>query len=334
MKNKSSKKIAVIGAGFSGLSVANYLAKEGFEVSIYEKHDMCGGRARRYSDAGFKFDMGPTWYWMPDVFERFFADFNKTPEDYYKLLRLDPGYRVYFGRDDYMDISADLNKIYELFEKEEKGGTKFLRKFLRGAAYNYHTAMDKVVYKPGKSLFELITPATIKRLTQFIKSITSLVKSGVKSVRLRQILEFPVLFLGAKPEDTPAFYCFMNYADMVLGTWYPEGGMYSVVQGFEKLALENNVNINLNCNVQKIVVEDNKVKGLLVDDNFIQADVVVSGADYYHTETLLDKNNRNYSEAYWKKKVFAPSALLFYVGFNKRLKNIEHHNPSLKYSRL
>ncbi|WP_075590015.1 phytoene desaturase family protein [Labilibacter marinus] len=325
MSDNSTIKIAVIGAGFSGLSAANYLAKEGYSVSVYEKHDMCGGRARQYTEAGFKFDMGPTWYWMPDVFERFFADFNKKPSDYYNLLRLNPGYRVYFGQDDYMDISSDLEKIYELFEKEEKGGAQFLKKFLKGAEYNYNAAMEKVVYMPGKSPLELITPATIKRLGQFVKSISAMVRAGVKSERLRQVLEFPVLFLGAKPEDTPAFYCFMNYADMVLGTWYPEGGMFSVVKAFEQLALESGVTIHLKSDVSKIVSESGKVKGVEVNGVLNQADVVVSGADYYHTESLLDEAYRNYSDKYWNKKVFAPSALLFYVGFDKKLKNLEHH---------
>ncbi|MGQ1787270.1 MULTISPECIES: phytoene desaturase family protein [unclassified Saccharicrinis] len=325
MKDISHKKVAIIGAGFSGLSAANYLASKGCEVSVYERHKMSGGRARQFSEAGFKFDMGPTWYWMPDVFERFFSDFDKKPSDYYKLLRLDPGYRVFFGPDDLMDISADLKGIYALFEKEEKGGGEFLKKFLKYAGYNYKVAMDKVVYMPGKSPLELITPATVKRLGQFVKSITKMVRSGVKSHRLRQVLEFPVLFLGAKPQNTPAFYCFMNYADMVLGTWYPEGGMYSVVQAFERLAKENGIGLNFNSEVQKIISENGKVKGIMVNGDYREADVVVSGADYHHTETLLEKKDRNYRESYWSKKVFAPSALLFYVGFNKKLKNLEHH---------
>ncbi|GAF03187.1 phytoene desaturase family protein [Saccharicrinis fermentans] len=325
MKYTHPKKVLVIGAGFSGLSAANYLAKEGFEVSVYEKHDMSGGRARQFSEGGFKFDMGPTWYWMPDVFEKFFADFNKKTIDYYRLQRLDPGYKVFFGEDDFMDIPEKLEDIYNLFEREESGGGKFLKRFLKHAEYNYKVAMDKVVYMPGKSPLELISVATVSRLGQFISSITQMVRSGVKSERLRQILEFPVLFLGAKPEQTPAFYCFMNYADMVLGTWYPQGGMYSVVSAFEKLAEENGVSLNFNANVEKIVSQNGMVKGVVVNGKLVEADAVVSGADYYHTETLLDIKDRNYSESYWNKKVFAPSALLFYVGFNKKLKNLAHH---------
>ncbi len=325
MKQKSSKNIAIIGAGFSGLSAANYLAKEGYNVNVFEKHDKPGGRARQYIEDGFKFDMGPTWYWMPDVFQNFFGDFGKSPGDYYKLKRLDPGYRVYFGKNDKIDISSDLDKIFSVFEDVESGSSIFLKRFLKDAEYNYRAAMQKVVFMPGKTPFELITPQTVKRVGQFFTSIKSKVRSGIKNERLSQILEFPVLFLGAKPKDTPAFYCFMNYADMVMGTWYPEGGMYSVVKGFEKLAIDQGVKINYNQQIKKIEVDKGMAVGIKTEDNMYYADAIVSGADYHHTESLLEEKYRNYKEKYWKKKVFAPSALLFYVGFNKKLENLEHH---------
>lgn len=319
------KRIAIIGSGFSSLSSACYLAKEGYDVTIFEKNEQIGGRACQFKKDGFTFDMGPTFYWMPDVFDRFFSDFNRKTSDYYTISRLDPGYKVYFDKDDSFDISVSLDKLYEAFEQEEPGSSKFLKKFLKMAEFNYNAAMDKVIYRPGKSPIELITLATISRLSQFSKSISKTIRKNIKSPRLINILEFPVIFLGAKPQNIPTFYCFMNYADMILGTWHPDGGFYKVIEGMSKLASELGVKINTNSTVNQIQVENSIAKGVIVNKKFIAFDAIVSGADYHHTELLLEQSYRNYTEKYWKKKTFAPSALLFYVGFNKKLKNINHH---------
>ncbi|MCQ0111885.1 phytoene desaturase family protein [Zhouia amylolytica] len=320
-----NRKAIVIGSGFSSLAASCYLAKSGFEVTIFEKNDSTGGRARQLKKDGFTFDMGPTWYWMPDVFERFFADFNKKPSDYYSLMKLDPAYQVYFDKDKSITIGDTLEKIYEAFENEEKGSSKKLKKFIQKAQKNYEIAITDLVYRPGVSPLELITPETIKNLNQFFSSIKAMVRKEFKNQHLVQILEFPVLFLGAKPSATPSFYNFMNYADFGLGTWHPNKGMYSIVQAMTLLAISLGVKIETKANVQKIKVQDKEATGILVNNNFIQADIVLSGADYHHTETLLDRKYRNYSEAYWKRKTFAPSSLLFYVGFNKKLKNVSHH---------
>ncbi|MFD0762929.1 phytoene desaturase family protein [Lutibacter aestuarii] len=319
------KNIAIIGSGFSSLASACHLAKAGYNVTILEKNSTLGGRARKYEKEGFKFDMGPTWYWMPDVFEKFFKDFNKKPSDYYELERLSPAYQVYFGKEDSITIPGTLNEIYEVFEKEEPGSSKHLKSFLDSAKFNYEVAINDLVYKPGESISELINFTTLSKANQFFTSISSTVRKRIKNHKLQQILEFPVLFLGAKPSNTPSFYNFMNYADFGLGTWHPKGGMYEVVNGFVNLAKELGVGILTNQNVEKIVVENGVVKGVNSNSKFIQSDIVISGADYHHSETLLDKENRMYKEKYWEKKTFAPSALLFYVGFNKKIKNVEHH---------
>jgi phytoene desaturase len=319
------KKVVIIGSGFSGLSAACYMAKAGYDVTIYEKNSQIGGRARQYTQEGFYFDMGPTWYWMPDVFESFFGDFNKKPSDYYDLSRLDPGYEVYFGERDSVKISANPEEIYKTFDAIEPGSSKFLKKFLDEAGYNYRVAMDKIIMKPGRNIFELILPETIKRVGQFVKSISQLVRKNIKSDKLAQILEFPVLFLGAKPSNTPAFYCFMNHVDMIMGTWYVKGGMVNVIRAMAKLAVDSGVKINTDSNVEKIVAKDGKVQSIVVNGETVELDFLISGADYHHTETLLEPSYRNYTEAYWSKKTFAPSALMFYVGFNKKLKNVSHH---------
>lgn len=317
--------IQIIGSGFASLSAACYLAKEGHRVTIYEKNTTVGGRARQLKKDGFTFDIGPTWYWMPDVFERFFADFNKKPSDYYELIKLNPAYQVYFDIQDYITIADNLDHIANTFETIEKGSGEKLKKFIKEAQQNYEIAIKKLVYRPGVSPFELITTETALKAGQFFSNISKDIRRQFQTKRLIQILEFPVLFLGAKPSDTPSFYNFMNFADFGLGTWHPKNGMYSVIQAMENLALELGVTIKTNAEVEKILVEERKAVGLIVNGETIHSDIVLSGADYHHTESLLAEKFRAYSEKYWNKKTFAPSSLLFYVGFDKKIEHVEHH---------
>lgn len=320
------KNISIIGSGFSSLAAACYLAQAGHKVTVFEKNNTVGGRARQLTRDGFTFDIGPTWYWMPDVFERFFSDFNKKTTHYYKLTKLNPAYTVFFGKDETITIEDTLEKICIAFEKEESGSSIKLRKFMSEALDNYQIAIKDLVYRPGVSPLELITPLTVKKIGQFFSTVSKEVRKEFKNPKLISILEFPVLFLGAKPSKTPAFYSFMNYADFGLGTFYPENGMYSVIQAMQALAEELGVTIKTNQKVEKIVVEDRNAVGLVINGDSLASDIVVSGADYHHTESLLEPKYRQYSEAYWSRRTFAPSALLFYVGFSKKLKNVSHHS--------
>lgn len=320
-----NRKIIVIGSGFSSLSASCYLAKKGFEVCLYEKNNTVGGRARQLTKEGFTFDMGPSWYWMPDIFDKFFADFGKKTSDYYQLDKLDPAYKIFFD-DDVITIGDSLDKIATEFERIEKGSSLHLKSFIQQAQENYDIAINKVVLRPGLSPFELVTPETVARVDQFFKTISGEVRKKFKNPKLVSTLEFPVLFLGAKPSKTPSFYNFMNYADFGLGTWHPKGGMYEIIKAMKSLAEELGVKINTNSPISKIVVEEGKTKGVICHGELKTADVVLSGADYYHSETLLDMQYRQYSEKYWDSKTFAPSSLLFYVGFDKKLKGVEHHN--------
>lgn len=319
------KEIAVIGSGFSSLAAGCYLAQAGNRVTIYEKNPTVGGRARQFTRDGFTFDMGPTWYWMPDVFERFFADFGKTPQDYYSLEKLNPAYRVYFGQNDFISIPDTLEKIYAAFDKEEKGSAAKLKKFMARAQDNYNIAIKDLVYRPGVSPLELVTVPTFKKIGQFFSTISRDVRREFTNPKLISILEFPVLFLGAKPSDTPSFYSFMNYADFGLGTFHPKKGMFSVIEGIKDLAESLGVTIRTGENIERVIVENGKAVGIISNGKKIDADVVLSGADYHHTESLLKPNHRQYSEKFWSKKIFAPSALLFYVGFDKKIKNVDHH---------
>ncbi len=329
----TQKNVCIIGAGVAGLSAASYLAKEGHNVTILEKNSTIGGRAREYHREGYKFDMGPSFYWMPDIFQTYFNDFNKEASNYYPLKRLDPSYRVYFGDNDFLDLSSDIDKVYQTFENMEKGSSKFLKKFLKQGQYNYRVAIDKVMEKPGKSPFELIMPETVLNFRQFLTSLNTQVNNNIKSPKLRAILEFPVLFLGAKPSKTPYFYCFMNYADMMLGTWHPMGGFYKFIEGMNSITNEYNVTIKTNCNVIKIDSISTKCENVAKSVEFIENgiknilefDYIISTADYNFSEKLINPKLRNYSDRYWESKVLAPSALLFYVAFNRKISNIEHH---------
>ena len=323
------KKVIIIGSGFSGLSAACYLAKAGFDVTIYEKNKTVGGRSRQLNKSGFVFDMGPSWYWMPEVFESFFNDFNHQVKDFYELIKLNPGYRVFYDKNDSIDISANLTEIKALFESYEKGSAKQLELFLADAKSKYDISFNEFITLPGKSVVELIKLSNLKHLKHLniTQSVSKLVRAHFKHPKLIDLLEFPVLFLGAKADDIPAIYTLMNYADFSLGTWYPKGGMYKVVEGMETLALKLGVKIVANTTVQKINIAQKKVTGVTINKQECLADYVVGAADYHHVETkLLPQQFRNYTEKYWGKKVMAPSSILFYVGLNKKLPKLEHHN--------
>jgi phytoene desaturase len=327
---QQGKKVVVIGSGFAGISAATCLAREGYTVEVLERHDSAGGRARVWRQDGFVFDMGPSWYWMPDVSESYFNHFGKSASDYYTLQRLDPSYRVFFGQGDSVDLPADMQAMYRLFDSIEPGAGKKLARFLEEAAYKYDVGIKDLVYKPGRSLWEFADMRVVRgvfRLHMF-RSFARYVRKYFTHPKLISLLEFPVLFLGAKPADTPALYSLMNYADMQLGTWYPEGGMHMIVAGMMKLAEEEGVTFRFNAPVARIQVRDGHAREVVLQDGtVIPADVVVGGADYHHIEQdLLPPAARVYTEAYWQKRVMAPSCLLWYIGVNKRLTGLEHHN--------
>ena len=327
------KNIVVIGSGFAGLSTACFLAKAGFAVTVVEKQATPGGRARQLIQDGFMFDIGPSWYWMPDVFERFFNEFQKKVSDYYSLDRLDPSYRIYW-QDGEMNVPANYNELKNLFESIEQGSGVQLDKFLAEANYKYQVGINKLVHKPGQSITEFLDWDVIKGVFKLdvFTNMKKHVGKYFKNPKLQQLMEFPVLFLGALPQNTPALYSLMNYADIKLGTWYPQGGMYKIVEGMYSLANELGVKFEFNSDVQQIDVVDGKAKSITYYQTnqqlpiTVSADVVISAADYHFTETkLLPEKSRTYSNEYWNKRTMAPSCLLYYIGVNKKLKNILHH---------
>jgi phytoene desaturase len=323
-----SQRVVIIGAGFAGLSSAAFMAKAGWKVTVVEKNLTAGGRAQQLKAAGFTYDMGPSWYWMPDVFERYFAQFGKNVSDYYSLKRLSPSYRVYW-ENNFSDIPADYEKLKEWFESIEEGAGAKLDKYLQEASIKYKIGIQDLVYKPGQSLTEFLDWNVVKNVFKLdvFTSIKSHVAKHFQHPRLRQLMEFPILFLGALPQNTPALYSLMNYADIVGGTWYPDGGMFSIVKGMQDLAEELGVEFKFGEAAQEITIESGNAKRLVTNKNTYEADAIISGADYQFTEShLLPQQYRTYSEVYWDKKVLAPSCLLYYVGLNKKLDNVLHHS--------
>ena len=323
-----SKKISVIGSGFAGLAAAASCAQNGHDVTVYEKNHSIGGRARKFEVEGFIFDMGPSWYWMPEVFENFYQRFGYTASDFYQLERLSPSYRVYFGKDDSVDIPSNLEEIYALVESMEKGAADQLRKFLKEAEYKYNVGMKEFVFKPGLSVLEFMDLRLMMsafRLNMF-QSISAHIRQHFKNPKLIQILEFPVLFLGAKPSETPAMYSLMNYADWSLGTWYPQGGMFKIIEAMESICKEQGVKIETDANVKQILTKNNKVRGIRIHDKEIPTDILIGSADYHHVEQeLLPKEFRNYDGKYWDSRQLSPSTLIFYVGVKKKVARLLHH---------
>jgi phytoene desaturase len=322
------KKVHIIGSGFSSLSAASYLAKAGCDVTVFEKNSSLGGRARIKKIKGFVFDMGPSWYWMPDVFENYFRDFGKEVSDFYDLKRLSPSYRV-FWEDSTEDIPSNMEELKSYFEKYEKGSGEKLSQFLAEAKIKYDIGMNEFVTKPSLSITEFMTIDIAKKgmTLDLFKPISKHIRSFFTHPKLIELLEFPVLFLGAKPQNTPSLYSLMNYADMALGTWYPMGGMNKIIEGMVEVAEELGVKFQTNANVEEIVVKNRQAIGLKINGKIEECDKVISGADYNHTEqVLLNKEHRNYSEKYWDKRVMAPSSLLYYVGLSKKVEGIKHHN--------
>jgi phytoene desaturase len=326
---KNNKKVIVVGAGISGLSAASYLAKYGYNVTILEKNNYTGGRIRLHKEAGFSFDMGPSWYWMPDIFESFYQDFGFTTTDFYNLKRLDPSYKIFWEDNTSNNIPASYEELKKLFETIEEGSGDKLDKYLADAKIKYEIGMGEFVERPSLSITEYLEPSLILNSFKLdlLKSISKSISKNFKNKKIRQILEFPVLFLGAKPTKTPALYSMMNYADIKLGTWYPMGGMFEIAKAFTKIATDLGVKIELNQPVEKIEFRKDKITHLISDKNKYQVDAVVNCSDYNHFEqSLLNKEYRKYDEKYWDNRIFAPTCLLFYLGVNKKIDGLEHHN--------
>ncbi|MFV0146601.1 oleate hydratase [Empedobacter falsenii] len=321
------KRIAIIGSGFSGLSAAAYTAKEGHEVHVFEKHNQPGGRARQLkTEEGYVFDMGPSWYWMPDVIQDFFEDFGYSTSSFFELISLNPQFEMIFS-DEKIDVPENFEALKATFEKIEKGAGFQLEKFMKSAKFKYEVGMKDFVHKPCVNWSEFISLKIAKSALRLdlLSNFRAYVARYFKDKKLRALMEFPVIFLGASPEKIPALYSLMNYGGYVLGTYYPKGGFYQLVLAMKKVAEEQGANFHFNSNVEKINVKNQKVSSLLINGKIHEFDEVIASSDYHHTETLLNAEYRNYTADYWEERTFAPSSLIFYLGFNETIPHLKHH---------
>ncbi len=320
----------VIGGGIGGLATACYLAKDGHDVQLFEKNEMVGGKASSFEEGGFRFDMGPSWYLMPDVFERFFQDMGKDIKDYLDLEPLDPSYRIYFGDGEYVDMSTDVEKVKKIFEKWEPGSAAKFDTFLERSKYAYEVAMEDFVYKNYNSLLDFLNWKLVVegRKLHVFESMQRYVSRYFKDSRIQKVLQYTLVFLGGSPSNTPALYNIMSHIDFNMGVFYPQGGMIEVPKAMEKIAKELGVQIHVNSPIEAIHVDPKtkRATGVTAGGTMHSADVVVSNADYHFTETkLLEEQYRQYSRTYWKKRVQSPSALIFFLGFDRRFDELQHH---------
>ncbi len=271
--------------------------------------------------------MGPSWYWMPDIFEQFFNDFGCSTTDFYELKRLYPAFAMVF-KDEVMPIPANFSDLCRLFESVETGSSAVLKRFMAEAKLKYETGMKNMAYNPGLSLSEFADINLLKQVArlQLFTSFSKHVRKSFSNPKLIALMEFPILFLGAMPQKTPALYSLMNYAGLKLGTWYPEGGFGNVVAAMKQVAEENGAIFHFNAEIENISVEDDKVKSVTINEEEIFCNAVIASADYHHVENnLLPPSYRNYNEKYWENKTFAPSTLIFYLGISKKIDGLTHH---------
>lgn len=322
------KKIAVIGSGFSGLSASAYSAKQGYEVHVFEKNSSVGGRARSFTtENGYTFDMGPSWYWMPDIIDNFFGDFNKKASDFYELVPLDPQFEMVFS-DGLMAIPQDFEAMKMMFERIEKGAGKRLDDFMKDAQFKYEVGMKDYVTKPCNSWFEFVSLKILKSAfsLDLLTDFSKFVRKYFSHQKLITLMEFPVIFLGASPKDIPALYSLMNYGGYKLGTWYPIGGFIKIIESMQEIAVQQGVEFHFDATVEQIIIHEKEANALIVNGEKLEFDAIIASSDYEHTESkLLPKEYRNYNDDYWKKKTFAPSCLIFYLGIKEKIPNLKHH---------
>lgn len=328
----SQKKVIVIGAGYGGMAIANLLGKAGYSVVVLEKNDEPGGRIAVIKKDGYVFDIGPSWYLMPEVFEQYYSLFDASANERLELIRFTPGYKVFFDDKPEVFIQGDVGKDKAVFEAIEPGAGKKLEDYVRRSSIAYHLAVKQFLYNNFSSPKDLVSWQVIKNAHRMIPlalgNLDRYVSRYFKDQRLKQLLEYHMVFLGSSPFQAPAIYTLMSHLDFISGVYYPKRGMLSLVDDMKALGTEYDITYRCATSVKRIVTNDGLSTGVeLENGEIIDADIVVSNADLYHTETkLLDETARSFGESYWKKRQPGPGALLVSLGIKGVLPELVHHN--------
>ena len=331
-----TKKAVIIGGGIAGLATAGLLAKAGMSVTVLEARERVGGRAYTWEKDGFKFDMGPSWYLMPDAFDQFFKLMGTTSNAELELKRLDPMYQtINEGEAEPLVVKADLASNKALFDSVEPGAGERLQAYVDSAEDAYKLSIEHFLYTNFQNTKSFTHPDVLKRAGRFIKHLLTPLDTfagkHVQDARLRKILNFPAVFLGASPYKTPSMYHLMTHVDMNVGVFYPMGGFYSIIEAVERVAKRAGVVVHTNSRVTKIVTENGAVKGVNVGEIFFEADVVVGNADLHHLETqLLNPEEQTLPQKWWDKREPGPSAMLLFLGVKGEIPELDHH--TLLYS--
>jgi phytoene desaturase len=326
----------VIGGGIAGLATAALLARDGYTVTLLESRTQLGGRAGSWEQDGFRFDTGPSWYLMPEVFDHFYRLLGTTAAEQLKLVTLDPGYRVLFeGVADPIDITASREENLDLFESIEPGSRPRMEKYLESARETYEIAKLRFLYTSFADIRPLFRKDVVSRIGTLgkllLQPLATLVKHTVKDPRLQQVLGYPAVFLGSSPYIAPSMYHLMSHLDLEGGVLYPMGGFTRLIGSIADLARKEGVTIVTGAKVTSITTLNGKATGAEYTDaagriHYVDASVVVSGADLHHTETqLLPPELQSFPQSYWDKHVPGPSALLMYLGVRGELPQLEHH---------
>ena len=329
-------RVVIIGGGIGGLASAALLARSGHTVTLLEANSTLGGRAGNWEKGGFRFDTGPSWYLMPEVFDHFYRLLGTSAAQQLELVTLDPGYRVYFeGQGAPLDISATRAENLALFESIERKSGRRLARYLDSAALTYDLAKRYFLYTSFQKLGPLLKRDVVRhlpRLTRLLlRPLASKAARTVRDDRLRKVLGYPAVFLGASPYTAPSMYHLMSHLDLADGVLYPIGGFARVIQSIADLAEAEGVTVLTSAKVTRIVVEHGAATGVEYtdargDSAALEADLVVSAADLHHSETeLLAPEQRTYPQDYWDKATPGPSAVLLYLGVRGELPQLEHH---------